>query len=129
VARSRSLWDQALPLPADPGFPGTRRLGHAVLDLQDAQGHALLAVSRPLQLPDADAPPLRLTVAADQALLAEPLQRFTTMLLVALGLLAGAAAGRGRATAPGTAPAATPAPATGIRAGRPDGAAARPGAA
>ena len=88
VARSRSLWDQALPLPADPGFPGTRRLGHAVLDLQDAQGHALLAVSRPLQLPDADAPLLRLTVAADQALLAEPLQRFTTMLLVALGLLA-----------------------------------------
>jgi hypothetical protein len=37
VARSRSLWDQALPLPADPGFPGTRRLGHAVLDLQDAK--------------------------------------------------------------------------------------------
>ncbi|MBP7351723.1 MAG: sensor histidine kinase [Comamonas sp.] len=88
VARSRSLWDQALPLPADPGFPGTRRLGHAVLGLQDAQGHALLAVSRPLQLPDADAPLLRLTVAADQALLAEPLQRFTTMLLAALGLLA-----------------------------------------
>ena len=89
VARSRSLWDQVLPLPADPGFPGTRRQGHAVLELHDAQGHTLLAVSRPLQLPEADAPLLRLTVAADQALLAEPLQRFTAMLWVALGLLAG----------------------------------------
>ena len=88
VARSRSLWDQVLPLPAEPGFPGTRRLGHAVLDLHDAQGHALLAVSRPLQLPEAHAPLLRLTVAADQALLAEPVQRFTTMLLAALALLA-----------------------------------------
>ena len=89
VARSRSLWDQVLPLPADPGFPGTRHQGHAVLELHDAQGHALLAVSRPLQLPEAEAPLLRLTVAADQALLAEPLQRFTAMLWVALGLLAG----------------------------------------
>jgi signal transduction histidine kinase len=48
----------------------------------------LLAVARTLQLPEDDAPPLRLVVAGDKALLAEPLQRFTRMLLIALGLLA-----------------------------------------
>lgn len=88
VVRSRSLWDQQLPLPADTAFPGTTPHGYAVVSLQDAQGHELLAVSRPLQLPDANAPLLRLTVAADQALVAEPVQRFTTMLLTALGALA-----------------------------------------
>lgn len=86
VARSRSLWDQVLPLPATPadGFPS----GPRVLGLQDAQGHALLAVERALQLPEDDAPPLRLVVAGDRALLAEPLQRFTKLLLLALGMLA-----------------------------------------
>jgi len=88
TARSRSLWDQALQLPPTLPPPAPRRQGYSVLQLHDAQGNALHAVSRPLQLPDADAPRLRLTVAADEALVAEPLQRFTTMLLVALGLLA-----------------------------------------
>lgn len=88
AARSRSLWDQDLALPMDKGFPGTTRNGYAVLQLHDAQNHTLLAVSRPLQLPEAQAPLLRLTVAADQALVAEPVQRFTTMLLAALGVLA-----------------------------------------
>lgn len=88
AARSRSLWDQLLPLPPDTAFPGSTPRGYAALPLQDAQGHELLAVSRPLQLPDANAPLLRLTVAADQALVAEPVQRFTTMLLTALGALA-----------------------------------------
>jgi signal transduction histidine kinase len=86
VARSRSLWDQVLRLPDAPAsYPAS---GHTVLQLQDAQGHALLAVARTLQLPDDDAPPLRLVVAGDKALLAEPLQRFTHMLRIALGLLA-----------------------------------------
>lgn len=89
LARSRSLWDQDLQLPATLPAPTQGRRGYSVLELHDSQGNALTAVSRPLQLPEADAPRLRLTVAADQALLAEPLQRFTTMLLVALGLLAG----------------------------------------
>lgn len=86
VARSRSLWDQVLHLPVAPkSYPAS---GHTVLQLQDAQGHALLAVARTLQLPEDDAPLLRLVVAGDKALLAEPLQRFTHMLLIALGLLA-----------------------------------------
>lgn len=86
VARSRSLWDQVLRLPDVPkSYPAS---GHTVLQLQEAQGHALLAVARTLQLPEDDAPPLRLVVAGDKALLAEPLQSFTHMLLIALGLLA-----------------------------------------
>ena len=86
AARSRSLWDQVLRLPDVPAsYPAS---GHTVLHLQDAQGHALLAVARTLQLPEDDAPLLRLVVAGDTSLLAEPLQRFTHMLLIALGLLA-----------------------------------------
>lgn len=88
AARSRSLWDQELALPADKGFPGTTRQGFATLRLYDAHNHRLLAVSRAVQLPEAQAPLLRLTVAADQALVAEPVQRFTAMLLMALGVLA-----------------------------------------
>jgi signal transduction histidine kinase len=86
VARSRSLWDQVLRLPEAPkSYPAS---GYSVVPLQDAQGHALLAVARTVQLPEENAPPLRLVVAGDKALLAEPLQRFTRMLLIALGLLA-----------------------------------------
>ena len=86
VARSRSLWDQVLRLPVVPAsYPAS---GYSVLPLLDAQGHELLAVARPLQLPEDDAPLLRLVVAGDKALLAEPLQRFTQMLLMALGMLA-----------------------------------------
>lgn len=86
VARSRSLWDQVLALPPVPGDYPAR--GYRVLQLHDAQGHALLSVARTLQLPEDGAPPLRLVVAGDTALLAEPLQRFTHLLLIALGLLA-----------------------------------------
>ncbi|MBK7314344.1 ATP-binding protein [Candidatus Aalborgicola defluviihabitans] len=86
VARSRSLWDQVLRLPVVPtSYPAS---GYSALPLHDAQGHELLAVARPLQLPEDDAPLLRLVVAGDKALLAEPLQRFTQMLLMALGMLA-----------------------------------------
>jgi signal transduction histidine kinase len=85
VARSRSLWDQMLALPhSDIGAPH----GDHVLRLSDAQGHQLLAVERIVQLPDEQAPALRLVVAGDTALLAEPLHRFTRLLLTALGLLA-----------------------------------------
>jgi signal transduction histidine kinase len=86
AARSRSLWDQTLQLPAPPaGYPAS---GYSRLDLHDAQGHALLAVARIVALPEDGAPPLRLVVAANTALIAEPLQRFTHLLLMALGLLA-----------------------------------------
>ena len=84
LARSRSLWDQTLALP----LTEDATQGDQVLALRGAQGHELLAVARTLQLPDDDAPPLRLAVAADKALVAEPLQRFTRMLLLALGMLA-----------------------------------------
>jgi len=86
AARSRSLWDQVLTLPPPPAtYPAQ---GYRVFRLHDGAQHELLAVARPLQLPEDDAPPLRLAVAADTALIAEPLERFTRMLLAALGLLA-----------------------------------------
>lgn len=85
VARSRSLWDQVLQLPAVAANMPAK--GYRVLVLHDAQGHDLLAVARILQLPEDDAPPLRLVVAGDEELLAEPLNSFTRMLLMALGML------------------------------------------
>lgn len=105
LERSRSLWDQTLALPLTPlppympapapppqlplsSMPPAPPLGRKLQRLHDAQGHSLLVVARTLQLPDDSAPPLRLIVAGDEALLAEPLQRFTHMLWIALGLLA-----------------------------------------
>lgn len=79
LLRSRSLWDQVLAIPnAATGW----------LTLHDAQQRQLLANVRRLQLPEEDAPALRLIVAADTELLAEPLERFTRLLLSALGILA-----------------------------------------
>ena len=86
LARSRSLWDQVLHVPVPA--PERAEQGHQVLSLSGAEGHTLLAVVRTLQLPEDDAPPLRLVVAGDEALLAEPLQRFTRLLGVALAILA-----------------------------------------
>jgi len=86
VARSRSLWDQALELPPAPAaYPAQ---GHRVLSLRGPQGRPLLAVARTLQLPEDDAPLLRLAVAADETLIAEPIDRFTRLLLIALAALA-----------------------------------------
>jgi signal transduction histidine kinase len=86
LARSRSLWDQALALPPAPVlYP---REGYGVLHLAGPQHQRLLAVARVVQLPEDGAPPLRLVVAGDQAFLAEPLQRFTRLLLAALAILA-----------------------------------------
>lgn len=85
VARSRSLWDQVLP--AIPVVARAAGQGDQVLHLQDGRGRLLLAVVRTLQLPDAGAPPLRLVMAGDEDLLAEPLGRFSRMLALALGVL------------------------------------------
>lgn len=86
VARSRSLWDQVLTMPPPPThYP---QQGYRVLQLRDNQGRALLAVVRPLELPEENAPRLRLVVAADTSLIAEPLERFTRLLWTALGVLA-----------------------------------------
>lgn len=91
LLRSRSLWDQTLDWSRFQREPIHHAGAQTDADfglLADAQGQPLVAVSRPLQLPEADAPPLRLVVAADGALLSEPIQRFTTMLVAALGTLA-----------------------------------------
>jgi len=86
LLRSRSLWDQSLALPPAPLTVPSQ--GYRVLALRDARGQPLLAVARMLQLPEDEAPPLRLVVAADESLIAEPIERFTRMLLIALGVLA-----------------------------------------
>lgn len=82
LARSRSLWDETLALPL------LMAAGDHLLHLQDAQGHALLAVVRELQLPEDDAPPLLVAVAADEQLIAEPIARFSRLLRFALAVLA-----------------------------------------
>lgn len=87
LARSRSLWDQVLTLPV-PGIDGAENVGDTTLYLKGPRGHDLLGVARVLVLPEAGAPPLRLVMAGDQALLAEPMDRFTRLLLLALGILA-----------------------------------------
>lgn len=84
VLRSRSLWDQALAVPDDRPADGEVHR-HAV---SGPNGTPLLMIER-LQRPlDGPGPAVRLIVAADEALLGEPLQRFRGMLLAALGLLA-----------------------------------------
>ncbi|MEG0447520.1 MAG: ATP-binding protein, partial [Comamonas sp.] len=93
IQRSRSLWDQTLDWPlfkADKTWEPTLPLhapatyGH----MSDGNGNGLVVVTRTVQLPEADAPVLRLMVAADTAMLAVPLQRFTQMLIAALCVLA-----------------------------------------
>ena len=81
VARSRSLWDQVLALPAADGADG-------VYDIAGPQDHRLSALTRLLKPEDADTVTLRLIVAADRAVLAEPIERFNHMLLLSLGALA-----------------------------------------
>lgn len=91
--RSRSLWDQTLdwshfePGGLPPAGPAAPQAPVVYGSLPGDQGQALVVVARRLQLPEGDAPPLRLMVAADGAMLAEPLQRFTKMLVMALGAL------------------------------------------
>lgn len=86
LARSRSLWDQTLPLPPASGRYPAR--GYRALRLAGVDGEQLLAVARVVEMPEDDAPPLRLVVAGDTKLLADPLQRFTRLLLAALAVLA-----------------------------------------
>jgi len=81
IARSRSLWDQTLPAaPANP------QDGYAI---DGPEGRKLYAVARLLTPAEPDAPRLRLVVAADRAVLAEPIERFNHMLAISLGTLAG----------------------------------------
>ncbi|MEB6660370.1 sensor histidine kinase [Achromobacter ruhlandii] len=81
VARSRSLWDQVLALPAVDDADG-------LYDIAGPENHRLSALTRLLKPEDSDAGSLRLVVAADRAVLAEPIERFDHMLLWSLGALA-----------------------------------------
>ena len=89
VQSSRSLWDQSLHwsefVPVTSPRQSTAQVQYG--RLPGDQQRPLVTVARLLQLPEADAPPLRLIVAADSQMLTEPLQRFTRMLVMALGAL------------------------------------------
>ncbi|MER1966042.1 ATP-binding protein [Castellaniella sp. GW247-6E4] len=85
LLRSRSLWDTELPGPAAPAGPVE---GDHAYSLRGPQGQALLVLARQVEPAEGPWPVLALRVAADQALLAEPIGRFNAMLGAALGVLA-----------------------------------------
>ena len=80
LARSRSLWDQVLRVPADSPASGEIHQHR----IAGPQGERLGMVERVVRI---DALPLRLIVAADEGLMIEPVARFNTMLWLALGVL------------------------------------------
>ncbi|KNY04247.1 histidine kinase [Achromobacter piechaudii] len=114
VARSRSLWDQTLKAPtassardpagasqasdasvADASERASVRdggngnpSGDQAFDIAGPAGRDLAALARVLKPAEDNAPPLRLIVAADRRVLAEPIGRFNYMLAMALGALA-----------------------------------------
>ena len=81
AARSRSLWDQVLEIPAADSADG-------IYDIAGPEKHRLTALTRTLEPAETEASPLRLIVAADSQVLAEPIGRFNHMLLISLGALA-----------------------------------------
>ncbi|GAA0577288.1 ATP-binding protein [Caenispirillum bisanense] len=82
LARSRSLWDAVLPLPADEVADGALRLHR----LPGPRGAALLTAERMVRLPQrADA--LRVAVAEDAAATEAAVGRFTRDLSVAFAVL------------------------------------------
>ncbi|MBK6348439.1 MAG: sensor histidine kinase [Proteobacteria bacterium] len=78
--RSRSLWDQALAIPANALADGEVHQ-HRIIG---PRGAMLGAVERSLTLEDR---PLQLIVAADERLMIEPVARFKGELWLALGVL------------------------------------------
>lgn len=83
VARSRSLWDQTLDVPMREAAAGDR-----AQDIAGPESRELAALTRVLKPAEENAAPLRLIVAADRRVLAEPIGRFNRMLAIALGVLA-----------------------------------------
>ncbi|MGE8641662.1 MAG: ATP-binding protein, partial [Achromobacter sp.] len=86
AARSRSLWDQTLEVAPTPQQGA--EAGDQTYDIAGPGGRSLEAVARILKPAEEDAAPLRLVVAADRRVLAEPISRFNHMLAIALGALA-----------------------------------------
>lgn len=88
VLRSRSLWDGELQVPADQLSDGEQHEHR----LNGPKGESLRMIEQSLYLAEhpAEHPEqtLRLIVAADEKLLAEPVDRFRGLLLIALSLLA-----------------------------------------
>lgn len=80
LLRSRSLWDQSLKAPEDNLEPGRIHLHR----IQGPDARPLGMVERNLSL---EHQRLRLLVAADEALMAEPVARFQGELWLALGIL------------------------------------------
>ncbi|HET8898149.1 MAG TPA: sensor histidine kinase [Rhodanobacteraceae bacterium] len=80
VARSRSLWDQVLRVPADSPASGEVHQHR----IAGPQGEMLGMVERSVRI---DELPLRLIVAADEGLMIEPVARFNKELWLALGVL------------------------------------------
>lgn len=82
LLRSRSLWDQALPLTAPPDG------GIAYRALPGPDGSRLAAAARVIRPAEAPDRPLLLQVAADRRSLEEPLRNFHGILVLSLGVLA-----------------------------------------
>jgi signal transduction histidine kinase len=80
VLRSRSLWDQTLRMPQDALADGALHRHRTA----GPEGATLGMLERSVQL---DGVSLRLAVAADEALMIEPIERFNTALWLALGIL------------------------------------------
>ncbi|MBV6271906.1 ATP-binding protein [Alcaligenaceae bacterium CGII-47] len=84
VLRSRSLWDHVLALPADPSIDG----GIHQFLLRGPDGRRVFGIERKVLPAEDPAQSLRLIVAADQDLMNEPINRFTRLMYLALGVLA-----------------------------------------
>lgn len=83
VLRSRSLWDTDLP----EGNISARDGADQRYVTRGPQNQSVLVRERLIQPAEGPAAELELQIAADQALLAEPISQFTTMLVIALGIL------------------------------------------
>lgn len=86
LLRSRSLWDHVLAVPADTPASGEIHRHRIV----GPQGKMLGMVERSVRIddaPDGNAGNFRLIAAADEALMTEPIERFSGALWLALGLL------------------------------------------
>ena len=83
LQRSRSLWDTALTLPADPLSDGAVHVHQVAGPL----GATLLVLERSVHAPETPARPWRVLVAADTRSTQAAVNRFTGLLIFSLGVL------------------------------------------
>ncbi|SFM56757.1 sensor histidine kinase [Halopseudomonas yangmingensis] len=84
--RSRSLWDITLPVPDGSGIAPGSPVSQSLPGPQQTQLYARALHATPVR---PEQPALLLRVAADQALLDQPLRQFNRVLLASLASLAG----------------------------------------